>query len=127
MMLDPSTLVVFVAASLALLVTPGPAVLYIVARSLDQGRLAGVVSTLGISTGTLFHIAAAAFGVSALLVSSALAFNVVKYLGAAYLVYLGVRKLRERDGASADRRQAVERWDPALTAAAVQVASYATL
>jgi threonine/homoserine/homoserine lactone efflux protein len=71
-------------------------VFYIVARSLDQGRLAGLVSTLGINTGTLFHIAAAAFGLSALLMSSALAFGIVKYLGAAYLVYLGIRTLLER-------------------------------
>ncbi len=92
-MLDYSTLLVFVAAVLVLLVTPGPAVLYIVARSIDQGRWAGIVSTLGIGVGTLFHIAAAALGVSALLVSSALAFNVVKYLGAAYLIYLGIQRL----------------------------------
>ena len=98
---DPQALAVFVAAALALLITPGPAVLYIVARSLDQGRLAGLVATLGISAGTLFHVGAAAFGVSAILVSSALAFSVMKYLGAAYLVYLGVRKLLERDPAEA--------------------------
>jgi threonine/homoserine/homoserine lactone efflux protein len=95
-----STLALFVFAALALLITPGPAVLYIVTRSIDQGRLAGIVSVLGIAVGTLFHIAAAALGVSALLVSSALAFSVVKYLGAAYLIYLGVRKLRERQDAN---------------------------
>jgi threonine/homoserine/homoserine lactone efflux protein len=92
-----STLVLFLVAALALLITPGPAVLYIVTRSIDQGRMAGIVSVLGIAVGTLFHVAAAALGVSALLVSSALAFSVVKYLGAAYLIYLGVRKLLERD------------------------------
>jgi threonine/homoserine/homoserine lactone efflux protein len=95
-----STLALFSVAAMALLLTPGPAVLYIVTRSIDQGRLAGIVSVLGIAVGTLFHIAAAALGVSALLVSSALAFGVVKYLGAAYLIYLGVRKLRERPDAS---------------------------
>ena len=89
---DFSTLTLFIAAAVALIVTPGPAVLYVVARSIDQGRMAGIVSTLGIGVGTLVHVAAAALGVSALLVSSALAFNVVKYLGAAYLIYLGVRK-----------------------------------
>ncbi|MCB0210469.1 MAG: LysE family translocator [Anaerolineae bacterium] len=89
---DFSTLTLFVVAAVALIVTPGPAVLYVVARSIDQGRMAGVVSTLGIGVGTVFHVAAAALGVSALLVSSALAFNVVKYLGAAYLIYLGIRK-----------------------------------
>lgn len=91
------TLLVFVAAAAALLITPGPAVLYIVTRSIDQGRLAGIVSVLGIGTGTLFHVFAAALGISAILVSSALAFNIVKYLGAAYLIYLGVSKLRSKE------------------------------
>ncbi len=94
---DGSTLIWFAAAALLLLITPGPAVLYIVARSIDQGSRAGVVSSLGISAGTLFHIVAAAYGVSALLVQSALAFAAVKYLGAAYLIYLGVQKFREPD------------------------------
>ncbi len=92
-----STLIVFSIAAWVLLITPGPAVLYIVARSIDQGRMAGIVSTLGVAMGTLFHVVAAALGVSALLVSSALAFNVVKYLGAAYLIYLGVRKLLTKE------------------------------
>jgi threonine/homoserine/homoserine lactone efflux protein len=94
---DATTLGLFVTAATILLVTPGPAVLYIVARSVDQGRWAGIVSVLGIQVGTLVHVAAAAFGVSALLVSSALAFSVLKYAGAAYLIYLGVRSLREPD------------------------------
>lgn len=94
-MLDWSTLTVFFVASAALLLTPGPAVLYIITRSVDQGRLAGFVSTLGIAVGSLFHVAAAALGISAILMTSAVAFNVVKYLGAAYLIYLGIRKLRE--------------------------------
>jgi threonine/homoserine/homoserine lactone efflux protein len=94
---EPAMLAVFVVATVVLLVTPGPAVLYIVARSVEQGRLAGLVSALGIHVGTLVHVGAAALGLSALLVSSALAFNTVKYLGAAYLVYLGVRKLLGRD------------------------------
>jgi threonine/homoserine/homoserine lactone efflux protein len=90
---EPSTIALFVVAAVALLVTPGPAVLYIVARSVEQGRWAGLVSALGVHVGTLVHVAAAALGLSALLVSSALAFNVVKYLGAVYLVYLGIRRL----------------------------------
>ncbi len=88
-----ANLPIFLAASLALLLTPGPAVLYIVTRSVDQGRRAGLVSVLGIETGTLFHVFAAALGLSAILLSSALAFEIVKYLGAAYLIYIGVRKL----------------------------------
>ncbi len=97
MLPDSSTLIVFVPAALALLLVPGPAVLYIVARSVDQGRRAGIVSALGIALGTFVHILAAALGVSALLMSSALAFQAVKLLGAAYLIVLGVRKLLERD------------------------------
>jgi threonine/homoserine/homoserine lactone efflux protein len=92
----PTGLALFVAAALVLLVTPGPAVLYIVTRSLDQGRRAGLVSVLGVHLGTLVHIAAAAAGLSALLATSATAFGVVKYLGAAYLVVLGVRRLLDR-------------------------------
>ncbi len=90
------TLLLFIIAAWILLITPGPAVLYIVTRSIDQGRIAGLVSTLGIALGTMFHVAAAALGVSALLMSSALAFNIVKYLGAAYLVYLGICKFLQK-------------------------------
>jgi threonine/homoserine/homoserine lactone efflux protein len=87
----------FILASVALLLTPGPAVLYIIARSVDQGRRAGLVSVCGIEVGNFLHVIAATLGLSALLLSSALAFTVVKYLGAAYLVYLGLRKLVMRD------------------------------
>ena len=100
---EASMLGLFVAAAVVLLVTPGPAVLYIVTRSVEQGRLAGLVSALGVHVGTLVHVAAAALGVSALLVSSALAFDIVKYLGAMYLVYIGVRKLMGWDQGSAGR------------------------
>jgi threonine/homoserine/homoserine lactone efflux protein len=95
---DASMLGLFVVAALVLLLTPGPAVLYIVTRSVEQGRLAGLVSALGVHVGTLVH--AAALGVSAILVSSALAFDIVKYLGALYLVYIGIRKLTGRDQAA---------------------------
>ncbi|HJZ70325.1 MAG TPA: LysE family translocator [Vicinamibacterales bacterium] len=88
-----STLVVFVGASIALLLTPGPAVLYIVTRSVAQGRLVGLVSVLGICTGTMVHVVAATLGLSALLVSSALAFAAVKYVGAVYLIVLGIQAL----------------------------------
>jgi threonine/homoserine/homoserine lactone efflux protein len=92
-----SSLLLFVSAALVLLVIPGPAVFYVTSRSIGQGRSAGLVSALGIGVGTLVHVAAAAVGLSALLMSSAAAFGVVKYLGAAYLVYLGVQKLRSRE------------------------------
>ena len=88
---------VFLLAALILLLTPGPAVLYIIARSVDQGRLAGFVSVLSIESGNSVHVLAATLGLSAILMSSALAFTVVKYLGAAYLVYLGIRRLLSRD------------------------------
>jgi threonine/homoserine/homoserine lactone efflux protein len=91
----------FVGAALVLLLIPGPAVLYIVARSMEQGRLAGFVSDLGIHTATLVHILAAALGLSALLASSALAFSIVKYAGAAYLVWLGLKKIFGRADAPA--------------------------
>jgi len=78
------------------LLTPGPAVLYIVTRSIDQGKRAGLVSVVGVHVGTLAHIFAAAAGLSALLAASATAFSAVKYLGAAYLIYIGVRRLGDR-------------------------------
>ena len=87
----------FVSAALVLLAIPGPAVFYIVGRSIGQGRSAGLVSALGIGAGTLVHVAAAAVGLSALLMSSAVAFSAVKYLGAAYLIYLGIQKLRSKE------------------------------
>jgi threonine/homoserine/homoserine lactone efflux protein len=83
----------FIGAALVLLLVPGPAVLYIFARSVAQGRLAGLVSIVGIHSATLVHVAAAALGLSALLASSALAFSVVKYAGAAYLIWLGLKKI----------------------------------
>ena len=88
---------VFLLAALILLLTPGPAVLYIIARSMDQGRIAGFVSVLSIESGNSLHVLAATLGLSAILMSSALAFSIVKYLGAAYLIYLGVRRLLARD------------------------------
>ncbi|HUE54717.1 MAG TPA: LysE family translocator [Candidatus Udaeobacter sp.] len=92
-----SSLLLFVSAALVLLAIPGPAVLYVTSRSIGQGRAAGFVSALGIGVGTLVHVAAAAVGLSALLMSSAAAFGAVKYLGAAYLIYLGIQKLRTKE------------------------------
>ena len=96
MILAPDRLAVFVGAALALLVVPGPAVLYVVTRSIHQGRRAGLVSVAGIHLGTLVHITAATAGLSALLASSATAFTVVKLAGAAYLVGVGVWTLFSR-------------------------------
>src|SRR6202048_549726 len=97
MLPHPSSLFLFVTAALVLLLIPGPAVFYIVGRSIGHGRSAGLVSTLGICVGSLVHTTAAAVGLSALLMSSAVAFATVKYLGAAYLIYLGIQKLRRED------------------------------
>jgi threonine/homoserine/homoserine lactone efflux protein len=94
---DATTYGLFVAASLALTLVPGPAVLYIVARSVEGGRPAGLVSVLGIGAGGFVHVAFAALGLSALLVSSAAAFAVVKWLGVAYLIYLGIGRFLTRD------------------------------
>jgi threonine/homoserine/homoserine lactone efflux protein len=93
---EGSTLLLFAAASLALLAIPGPAVIYVVTRSLDQGRAAGLVSMLGVETGTFAYALAAAGGLTGVIAASATAFTVVKYAGAAYLLYLGARKLLER-------------------------------
>jgi threonine/homoserine/homoserine lactone efflux protein len=90
-------LALFSLAALALLLVPGPAVLYVVMQSAEHGRVAGLVSVAGVHLGTLVHIGAAAVGLSALIVSSAVAFSVVKYAGAAYLVFLGLRRLLARE------------------------------
>jgi len=93
----------FMLAALILLLIPGPAVLYIVTRSIDQGRAAGMASVLGVTTGTLIQIGFAVVGLSSLVLASASAFDVVKYAGAAYLVFLGVKRLLSRDHAALQR------------------------
>jgi threonine/homoserine/homoserine lactone efflux protein len=101
------TLALFSLAALALIVVPGPAVLYIVAQSIDGGRVAGLLSALGVAVGGLVHATAAAIGLSALLLSSATAFTVVKLAGAAYLIGLGLYTLlvRKDDPADEVRRE----------------------
>jgi threonine/homoserine/homoserine lactone efflux protein len=96
MITEPETLFVFSLAALAILAVPGPAVVYIVTRSIDQGRGAGLASVLGIHVGTLVHLTAATVGLSAILVSSATAFTIVKVLGALYLIVIGIRTLLGR-------------------------------
>ncbi len=90
---SPSTIAAFAAASFILLIIPGPAVLYIVNRSVSDGREAGLAAVAGLTLGNLVHAVAAAVGLSAVLATSAAAFNTVKWLGAGYLVYVGVRTL----------------------------------
>ena len=99
---DSTRLGLFALAAIALLLIPGPSVLYVVTQSAEQGRLAGLASVLGIHLGTLVHVATAAFGLSALVLASAVAFNAVKFAGAAYLIYIGIRKLLDRSPATED-------------------------
>ena len=96
-MIPWSTYVLFVGASLALVLIPGPNHLYITTRSLAQGRAAGLASAFGVETGTLVHIAAAAAGLSYLITRSATLFGIVKWAGVAYLVYLGIRAFTSKE------------------------------
>ncbi|HYY56151.1 MAG TPA: LysE family translocator [Pyrinomonadaceae bacterium] len=106
-MLNWSTLSVFISVASILVFMPGPNTLYIIARSIQQGRRAGIVSSLGVQVGTLVHIAVAALGLSALLLSSVLAFSFVKYAGAAYLIYLGVKTLLTKE--KVERTRGIEK------------------
>ena len=92
---------VFIVAALALNISPGPDMLYVISRSLEQGRKAGIISALGIGAGTLVHTFVTAIGLSAVLLSLPIAFEFVRYAGAAYLVYLGLRMLLERNSGKA--------------------------
>ena len=101
-------LVLFISGSFVLLITPGPAVLYIIARSLEQGRKAGIVSSFGLLIGSIVQVIGAAFGLSVLLVSSKTAFLCITYLGAAYLIYLGIRIFLKNESLRRDEPLASE-------------------
>lgn len=107
------TLALFALAAVALIAVPGPNLIYIATRSASEGRRAGLASVLGVETGTLLFAVAAAAGLAAVLASSALAFDVVKYVGAAYLILLGIRALMKPavDGESPEVEQAPSLWD----------------
>src|SRR6266700_7887412 len=94
---EPHHFLLFFAAALILAITPGPGIFYVLARSLAGGKREGVQSSFGTFAGGLFHVFAAALGVSAILAASAVAFHTVKYAGAAYLVFLGIRMIRSRN------------------------------
>jgi threonine/homoserine/homoserine lactone efflux protein len=96
-MFDAHRFLLFFAAALVLAITPGPGIFYVLARSLAGGRREGINSSLGTFVGGLFHVFAAALGISAILAASAVAFHTVKYAGAAYLVWLGIRMIRTRN------------------------------
>ncbi len=97
-MFETSTLVAYLLASLAIILAPGPAQALVLTRSVSDGKKAGILTAIGLNIGTLFHTVAAALGLSAVLAASALAFAVVKYLGAAYLIYLGLRAWLNKEG-----------------------------
>jgi threonine/homoserine/homoserine lactone efflux protein len=97
-----TTISLFVVAASILVFLPGPNTLYIVTRCLQQGLSAGIASSLGIQIGTFFHACAAALGISALVLSSTVAFSAVKYAGAAYLIYLGIRTLLTKQKPDSD-------------------------
>ena len=96
-MVDSHRFLLFFTAALVLAFTPGPGIFYVLARSLAGGRREGIESSLGTFVGGTFHVIAAALGVSAILAASAVAFHTVKYAGAAYLLYLGVKMIRTRN------------------------------
>src|SRR3954467_11696829 len=98
MLPDSSHLALFLSTTVVLLLIPGPAVLYIVAQSVEHGRRAGLTAVGGVHVGSAVHVSAATVGLSALLVSSAVAFSAVKLVGAIYLVFLGIQRLLNRDG-----------------------------
>ena len=98
---DWTTLLAFAGAAMLLFILPGPAVLYIITRSLSQGRVAGLVSVAGIHAGSIVHVVAAAAGLSALIAASAVGFTTIRWLGAGYLIYLGLRTLFSRGDAFA--------------------------
>jgi threonine/homoserine/homoserine lactone efflux protein len=105
-MIDPHRFVLFLAAAFVLAITPGAGIFYVLARTLAGGRREGVESSLGTFVGGLFHVTAAALGISAVLAASAVAFHAVKYAGAAYLVWLGIRMIRSRNEAMPEKTEA---------------------
>jgi len=108
---DLNAIVTFAIASVALLLIPGPAVIYVLNRSVADGREAGLAAVAGLELGNLVHVIAASVGLSAVLATSATAFNVVKWLGAGYLIFVGLRTLATRPqlieslGAAVSRRR----------------------
>src|SRR5437660_5955435 len=96
-MFDTHRLLLFLAAALLLAITPGPGIFYVLARSLAGGKREGILSSIGTFVGGLLHVFAAALGLSAILAASSVAFHTVKYAGAAYLVWLGIRTIRTRN------------------------------
>ena len=105
-MLNWTNFAMFFLASWVLILSPGPDMIYVMTRGLSQGRVAGVFSAVGVTLGILVHTVCAALGLAVLLQSSALAFAIVKYIGAAYLVYLGIKALRDKSALSLEKDKA---------------------
>jgi len=105
-MIDPHKFLLFFAAAFVLAITPGAGIFYVLARTLAGGRREGVESSLGTFVGGLFHVTAAALGISAILAASAVAFHTVKYAGAVYLVWLGIRMIRSRNEEMPEKTEA---------------------
>ncbi len=99
-MLEWSTIGLFIVAASILVIIPGPNTVYIITRSMQQGFAAGIVSCLGVLVGTLLNVTAAALGISALVLSSILAFNIVKFTGSAYIIYFGIKTLLAKENAA---------------------------
>lgn len=108
-MSEPTFWMVFFSAALALNLSPGPDLLFVLSRTLSGGRRVGVASVCGVCSGALVHVAAAVLGISAIMATSALAFAVVKYVGAAYLLYLGIQALRSAGSAASLNLKAAPR------------------
>ena len=104
-MFDLHSFIIFAIASWALIVTPGPDMLYVITCGMSQGRRAGVLSAVGVALGLMVHTCAAAFGLAVLLKTSTLAFLIVKYVGAAYLIYLGVKAVLDEEGLSFEQEK----------------------
>lgn len=101
-MLDATKFGLFLTAAILLAITPGPGIFYVLTRSLKGGRAEGIASSFGTAVGGLAHVVGAALGLSTILATSSIAFTIVKYVGAAYLIYLGIRTLRSDDGISVE-------------------------
>ncbi|HNL28308.1 MAG TPA: LysE family translocator, partial [bacterium] len=109
--METSDIVLFLTATLLLNLSPGPDMLYVIARSIGQGKLAGIVSSLGIAAGCFFHIFAASLGLTALLETVPLAFEIIKYAGSVYLIYLGIRILNAGPLTDGDDVKSMSLWD----------------
>src|SRR5688572_26336064 len=100
--MDITQLSVFLSATFLIVIMPGPAVFYVITRSIDEGKKAGFLATLGLGVGAIFHVLLAVFGLSAILASSPVAFSIVRIIGALYLFYIGIAKLREKGSVDLD-------------------------